>query len=150
MWSRRGTFKREASGLVSWVYLARLGSFNSIRPHQSIEGQARLLSYLCHSLGSAIIAHVLPSSFSWQIARGFPRQEIGPPTDLRSLPTFRRTKISAHALYPESKVSTHPQISDLFNRLLGHLQDTSNWYRLHHNDKSIPWHIFLDDLVPKR
>ena len=31
-----------------------------------------------------------------------------------------------------------------------HLQDAGNRYRLYRNDKGIPWHIFLDDLAPKR
>ncbi|TKB66032.1 MAG: hypothetical protein E8D52_16785 [Nitrospira sp.] len=30
------------------------------------------------------------------------------------------------------------------------VQDAGNRYRLYHNAKGIPWHIFLDDLAPKR
>ncbi len=63
--------------------------------------------------------------------------------------TLRRGELSVHhcRLIHGSGPNTsgQPRLA-----LAVHLQDAGNRYRLYRNERGIPWHIFLDDLAPKR
>lgn len=63
--------------------------------------------------------------------------------------TLRRGELSVHhcRLIHGSGPNTSPTAR---LALAVHLQDADNRYRVYRNEKGIPWHIFLDDLAPKR
>mgnify|MGYP001205313230 CR=1 FL=1 len=63
--------------------------------------------------------------------------------------TLRRGELSVH--HCRLVHGSGPNTSQTPRLALAvHLQDADNQYRLYRNEKGIPWHIFLDDLAPKR
>lgn len=61
--------------------------------------------------------------------------------------TLRRGELSVH--HCRLIHGSGPNTSETPRLALAvHVQDAGNRYRLYHNAKGIPWHIFLDDLAP--
>jgi hypothetical protein len=93
-------------------------------------GTADLRTFRCKDLG--------------ELERRFPDQ--GP---LMKVPmTLRKGEVSFHNC--RLVHGSGPNISRFSRAAFAvHLQDASNRYRVHLNQKGVPWHIFIDDLLRK-